>query len=136
MAEGLAREADFFSIGINDLTQYTLAVDRGNPRLAKMADGLHPAVLNLISRTVEGAHKYGKWVGVCGGLASELAAVPILVGLGIDELSVAVSALPTIKAAARRVSLADCRALAAEALSMLTATEVRERVEKFMAPKA
>ena len=133
MAEGIAPEVDFFSIGTNDLTQYTLAVDRGNPRLAPMADGLHPAVLNLIRMTVEGAHRNGKWVGVCGGLASDLAAVPVLVGLGVDELSVAVSALPAVKAAVRRQSFSRCRALAGEATKMLTAAEVRERVKRFNA---
>jgi phosphocarrier protein FPr len=132
LAEGLAKEADFFSIGTNDLTQYTLAVDRGNPRLAKMADGLHPAVLNLIAKTVEGAHKHGKWAGVCGGLASELEAVPVLVGLGVDELSVAVSAIPAIKAAVRRQSMTACRALANRALTALTAPEVRAMVGEFL----
>lgn len=133
LAENLAREADFFSIGTNDLTQYTLAVDRGNPRLAKMADAMHPAVLNLIARTVDGAHKCGRWVGVCGGLASELAAVPVLLGLGVDELSVTVSAIPAIKAAVRRQNLGKCRELAREVLGMLTAEEVRARVETFEA---
>ena len=132
MAERLAPEVDFFSIGTNDLTQYTLAVDRGNPRLATMADGLHPAVLDLIAMTVEGAHKHGKWVGICGGLASGLEAVPILLGLGVDELSVAVSAIPAVKAAVRRQSAADCRSLAAEAKDMLTAPEVRERARSFV----
>lgn len=131
MAEGLAREADFFSIGTNDLTQYTLAMDRGNPRLAKMVDSLHPAVLNLIARTVEGAHKHGRPVGVCGGLASELSAVPILLGLGVDELSVAVPAIPAVKATVRRQDMKKCRALAGEVLSMLTAAEVRERLAEF-----
>ncbi len=135
LAEGLAKEVDFFSIGTNDLTQYALAVDRGNPRLAKMADGLHPAVLTLIAKTVEGAHKHGKWVGVCGGLASEPEAVPILVGLGVDELSVAVSAIPSIKAAVRRRSMAECRVLADKALGMLTAPEVRDMVGRFLSEK-
>ena len=72
-----APEVDFFSIGTNDLTQYTLAMDRGHPKLAKQADGLHPSVLRMISLTVEGAHKHGKWVGVCGGLASDAMAVPV-----------------------------------------------------------
>lgn len=133
MAEGLAREVDFFSIGTNDLTQYTLAVDRGNPRLAPMADGLHPGVLNLIAKTVEGAHKHGKWVGVCGGLASDIEAAPVLVGLGVDELSVAVSAIPAVKAAVRRQSFSACRDLADECRRFLTAGEVRARVEKFNA---
>jgi phosphocarrier protein FPr len=136
LAEGLAREADFFSIGTNDLTQYTLAIDRGHPRLAAMADALHPAVLRLIEQTVQGAHKYGKWVGVCGGLAGEIPAVPVLLGLGVDELSVSVSSIPSVKAAVRRQSVPACRALATEVLSMLTAAEVRERLAAFAAETA
>lgn len=131
LAENLAREADFFSIGTNDLTQYALAADRGHPRLAKLNDALHPAVLTLIAQTVQGAHKHGRWVGVCGGLASEVLAVPVLLGLGVDELSVSVSAIPAIKAAVRRQSLSKCRALAGETLSMLTVKEVRDRLAKF-----
>lgn len=131
LAEGLAKEADFFSIGTNDLTQYTLAMDRGHPRLAKMADALHPAVLNLIHGTVEGAHKHGKWVGVCGGLAGEVLAVPALLGLGVDELSVAAASIPTIKAAVRRQNLPDCQSLAKELLAMQTASEVRERLTAY-----
>lgn len=133
LAAGLAAEVDFFSIGTNDLTQYTLAIDRGHPRLAKMADGLHPAVLSLIDQTVKGAHQHGKWVGVCGGLAGETAAIPILVGLGVDELSVSVSALPAVKAAVRRLRLSDCRELATRALSLLSATEVRSLAANFLA---
>ena len=76
MAEPLAREVDFFSIGTNDLTQYTLAMDRGHPKLAPQVDALHPAVLRLIGMTVEGAHAHGRWVGVCGGIAGGPAAVP------------------------------------------------------------
>src|SRR5207247_1600100 len=76
LAEQLAKVADFFSLGTNDLTQYVLAADRLNPALAKRIDGLHPSVLRLISRTVEGAQRHGKWVGVCGGLASDLDAIP------------------------------------------------------------
>lgn len=133
LAEGLAAEVDFFSIGTNDLTQYTLAIDRGHPRLAKMADGLHPGVLTLIDQTVRGAHRHGKWVGVCGGLAGEKAAIPILVGLGVDELSVSVSSLPAVKAAVRRLDVGECRALAAEALTRLTAAEVRDLAGRFWA---
>ena len=126
MADVLAPEVDFFSIGTNDLTQYTLAIDRGHPKLAAMADALHPAVLRLMQRTVEGAHKFGKWVGVCGGIASDPAAAPILVGLGIDELSVSIKGIPQIKAAVRRQSLAECRRTAEAVLSMATAREVRQ----------
>ncbi|HCP57471.1 MAG TPA: phosphoenolpyruvate--protein phosphotransferase, partial [Pseudomonas sp.] len=79
LAPILAREVDFFSVGTNDLTQYTLAIDRDHPTLSAQADGLHPAVLSLISQTVVAAHAHGKWVGVCGELASDMLAVPLLV---------------------------------------------------------
>jgi phosphocarrier protein FPr/phosphocarrier protein len=131
MAEALAREADFFSIGTNDLTQYTLAMDRGHPKLAKQADGMHPAVLKMIALTVEGAHRHGRWVGVCGGIASDTMAVPVLIGLGVDELSVSVPAIAAVKAAVKRVSRAECEALAQEVLAMATAQDVRARLAAF-----
>lgn len=133
LAEALAREADFFSIGTNDLTQYTLAMDRGHPQLAPQADGLHPAVLKMIALSCEGARRHGKWVGVCGGLASEALAVPVLLGLGVTELSVAVPAIPAIKALIKRLSLADCQQLAQELLQLGTAAEVRARLAAFAA---
>ncbi|MBM3116460.1 phosphoenolpyruvate--protein phosphotransferase [Jeongeupia naejangsanensis] len=130
MSELFAKEADFFSIGTNDLTQYTLAMDRGHPKLAKQADALNPGVLRLIAMTVKGAHAQGKWVGVCGGIASDPQAVPLLIGIGVDELSVSVPAIPSIKAMVRRLSKADCQKLAAEVLQLGTAAEVRERLGK------
>ncbi len=131
MAEQFAREADFFSVGTNDLTQYTLAMDRGNPKLAKKADGLHPSVLKMIALACEGARKHGKWVGVCGGMASDTMAVPVLIGLGVQELSVSVPAIPAIKALVKRLSLADCQQLAQEVVQMGTAAEVRGRLTAF-----
>lgn len=125
MAEQFAKEVDFFSIGTNDLTQYTLAMDRGHPMLAPFIDGLNPGVLGLIKNTVDAAHKYGKWVGVCGGIASDPQAVPILLGLGVDELSVSVPSIPSIKAQIRKLTLAECQRLAEEALHKDTAAEVR-----------
>ncbi|SAL85705.1 phosphoenolpyruvate--protein phosphotransferase [Caballeronia arvi] len=125
IAEPLAREVDFFSIGTNDLTQYALAMDRGHPKLAKQADGLHPAVLRLIGMTVDGAHKHGKWVGVCGGIASDAMAVPVLAGLGVDELSVSVPAVGSIKAQLARLTMDEARTLAARAITLGTAAEVR-----------
>ncbi|EQD55934.1 PTS system, glucose-specific EIIA/HPr/phosphoenolpyruvate-protein phosphotransferase component, partial [mine drainage metagenome] len=97
IADVLAREADFFSIGTNDLTQYTLAMDRGHPQLAARLDGLHPAVLTLIARTAEAAHAHGRGVAVCGGLAADPAAAPILIGLSVRELSCAPAAIPGVK---------------------------------------
>lgn len=117
IADQLAPLVDFFSIGTNDLTQYTLAMDRTNPHLSKQVDGLHPGVLRLIRMTVDAAHKHNKWVGVCGGLAAEEKAIPILLGLGVDELSVSVPAVPTVKAAIRKLDLSECKTLAAKALS-------------------
>ncbi|MDR3411189.1 MAG: phosphoenolpyruvate--protein phosphotransferase [Formivibrio sp.] len=125
IAEVLAREVDFFSIGTNDLTQYTLAMDRGHPKLAKHADALHPAVLRMIAMTVEGAHKHGKWVGVCGGIASDSLAVPVLVGLGVDELSVDVPSIAAVKATLSRLTFEECKSLAGEVLKYGTSAEVR-----------
>ena len=128
MARTFAAEADFFSIGTNDLTQYTLAMDRGHPKLAPKVDALNPAVLRLIAQTVDGAHAYGRMVGICGGVAGDPHAVPILVGLGIDELSVSLPAIPTVKAQIRRLNHATCRDLAQRALTCATAEEVRALV--------
>lgn len=125
LADVLASEVDFLSIGTNDLTQYALAVDRGHPKLAGMADALHPAVLRLIDATVRGAHQHDKWVGVCGGVASDPLAVPLLVGMGVDELSVSIPAIASVKAVLARWSLAECRALAAEVLALGTTEDVR-----------
>ncbi len=128
MAAQFAEEADFFSVGTNDLTQYTLAMDRGHPKLAPQCDGLNPAVLGLIALAVKGAHAHGKWVGVCGGLGSDPQAVPILLGIGVDELSVSVPAIPSVKAQIRTLSLPECRELAEKALAAGSAAEVRELV--------
>jgi len=128
IADALAREVDFFSIGTNDLTQYCMAMDRGHPRLARQADALHPAVLQLIGLTVASAHRHGRWVGVCGGLASDLLALPALLGLGVDELSVSVPAIGGIKARLARLDQAACAPLAQELLQMSTAADVRARL--------
>ena len=124
-ADRLAAHVDFFSIGTNDLTQYTLAVDRQHPELAGMADSLHPAVLRLVERTVAGAARHGRWVGVCGGLAGEPLGAALLVGLGVQELSMSAGDIGTVKALLRRHSLAELQALARSALDVDTADEVR-----------
>ena len=124
-AELLAREVDFFSIGTNDLTQYVLAMDRGHPKLARQAEAIHPAVLKMIGMTCDGARFHGKWVGVCGGLASDPQAAPLLVGLGVKELSVSVPAIASVKAALARFTLAECQSLAQAALRLGTISEVR-----------
>jgi phosphoenolpyruvate-protein phosphotransferase len=125
MADRIAAEADFLSIGTNDLTQYTLAMDRGHPELASRLDALHPAVLRLIARTAEAAISHGRRVAVCGGLASDPTAAPILIGLGVHELSVVPSVIPQLKALISGISLETCRELARQALELETAQAVR-----------
>jgi phosphocarrier protein FPr/phosphocarrier protein len=124
-ADLLAAEADFLSIGTNDLTQYVLAMDRENPQLAGQADALHPAVLRLIAATVRGARAHDRQVAVCGGLAADPAAAAILIGLGVTELSAPPAAIPELKAEVRALSLASCEAMAARALECASAAEVR-----------
>jgi len=131
MAPQFAAEVDFFSVGTNDLTQYTLAMDRGHPRLAPQVDGLNPAVLGLIAQAAKAAHEAGRWVGVCGGMASDPQAVPILVGLGVDELSVSIPAVPAVKAQVRSLSLTQCQELAARALTQDSAAAVRALVPAY-----
>ena len=125
MAAQFANEADFFSIGTNDLTQYTLAMDRGHPKLAPRIDGLSPGVLHLIAHTVRGGHAANRPVGVCGGIASDVHGVPILIGLGVDELSISLPAIPAIKGQIRKLRLDECRELAQKALAAESAAEVR-----------
>jgi len=128
LADRFAQEADFFSIGTNDLTQYTLAMDRTHPGLASQVDALHPSVLRLIDRTVAGAHARGRWVGVCGAAAGDPQAVPVLVGLGVDELSASVPLVPAVKAQVRALSLEECRVTARRALDAEDGAEVRALV--------
>ena len=130
MADVFAPEIDFFSIGTNDLTQYTLAMDRGNSALASKHDGLHPAVLRLIAHTIESAHKHGKRADICGELGSDAAAIPILLGLGMDELSVSIPSVPTVKAQVRALKISELQSLARDTLNCSTAQEVRELVKK------
>jgi multiphosphoryl transfer protein len=125
MADRIAADADFLSIGTNDLTQYTLAMDRGHPELASRLDALHPAVLRLIARTAGAAISHGRRVAVCGGLASDPTAAPILIGLGVHELSVVPSFIPQLKSLISGVSLDTCRELARQALELETAEAVR-----------
>jgi len=128
MADQFAREADFLSVGTNDLTQYTLAMDRGHPRLAPQVDALHPSVLRLLDRAAQGAHAHGRWIGVCGALAGDLAAVPVLLGLGMDELSVDLPLVPAVKARVRALGIAACRETARRALECEDGAAVRALV--------
>jgi phosphocarrier protein FPr len=124
-ARQLAEVCDFFSVGTNDLTQYALAMDRGNPAVAAGVDALHPGVLGLIRIACEGAAVRNRPVAVCGGAASDPLAAPILVGLGVTELSAAPAAIPEIKATISALSFAQCKALAEKALAATSADEVR-----------
>jgi phosphoenolpyruvate-protein phosphotransferase/dihydroxyacetone kinase phosphotransfer subunit len=133
MAEQFAREVDFFSIGTNDLTQYTFAVDRTNPLVASIADACHPAVLRQIHRVVEAAHSNGIWVGVCGELAGDPDAIPILLGLGLDELSMSAPSIATVKEVVRRWDVSQAKNLAEQALQLDSAQAVRMLVEKHQA---
>jgi phosphocarrier protein FPr len=124
LADRFAPQVDFFSVGTNDLTQYTLAIDRQHPALAAQADSLHPAVLDLIARTIDAAKRHGTWVGVCGGLAGDPLGARILTGLGVDELSMSAQDVATVKATLRAGSYESMRTLARQALAAGTADEV------------
>jgi phosphocarrier protein FPr/phosphocarrier protein len=130
LAAELAREVDFLSIGTNDLAQYTLAMDRGHAELAVRIDGLHPAVLRLIDATCKGGAAHCLPVAVCGGLASDPVAVPVLLGLGVSELSVVPTLIPQLKRLIRGLTLEDCHGLAARALACETAAQVRALVRE------
>lgn len=132
MADRIAAVADFLSIGTNDLTQYTLAMDRGHPELASRLDALHPAVLRLIARTAGAALSHGRRVAVCGGLASDPTAAPILIGLGVHELSVVPSFIPQLKTLISGITLDNCRELARQALELETAEAVRALALRVM----
>jgi phosphoenolpyruvate-protein kinase (PTS system EI component) len=129
LADLIAAEADFLSIGTNDLTQYVLAIDRGHRALSSQLDALHPAVLRLIARTAEAARAAHKIAAVCGGLAADPSAAPILIGLGISELSVPPPVIPRLKAVIRELNSDDCRTKARAALDLETPADVRAFVK-------
>lgn len=131
IADHLAKEVDFFSIGTNDLTQYVLAMDRNHQALARHVDALHPAVLKMIQLTAEAAHRAKIEVGVCGGLAGDDFGIPILLGLGIDELSVSLPSVPGVKALIRELNMKECQNLALEALLQSDPGAVRDLVKKW-----
>jgi phosphoenolpyruvate-protein kinase (PTS system EI component) len=130
LAHHFAQMVDFFSIGTNDLTQYTLAVDRTNERVAHLASPYHPAVLRLIAMTIEAAHARGKWVGLCGEFAGDVQAVPLLLGLGLDEFSMAPVSIPAVKEEIRRWSLSRCREIAQTALELPTTQAVKRYLQE------
>ena len=125
-AEHLAAEVDFFAIGTNDLTQYTLAVDRGNEQVANLFRPFHPAVLRLVSRVISVGDRFGIPVSLCGEMAADPLAVPVLVGLGLREFSMHPPALPVVRSLVRNLSLREARRIAQKALAMATAKEVEE----------
>jgi phosphotransferase system enzyme I (PtsI) len=124
IAHHLAREVKFFSMGTNDLVQYTIAVDRGNERITNLYQPTHPAVIRLLAMAAEAAHENGIWIGVCGEMASEFHLTPLLLGLGIDELSVVTASVPRIKKAVQSLDLGECRELAARAREMSDPLEI------------
>jgi phosphotransferase system enzyme I (PtsI) len=132
MADLFAKEVDFFSIGTNDLVQYTLAVDRMNEKVAYLYDHFHPAVLRSIQNLIRAAHAEGKWVGMCGGMAGDPMAAPILIGCGLDEWSMEPSALNSVKAVISKLNKADCVELMTQLQYATTAQEVRTRLESFI----
>ncbi len=129
-ADLLAAEVDFFSLGTNDLTQYVFAADRTNPELAPLADSLHPVMLRMIDQVVKAARRRNRWVGVCGEMASDLWAVPLLVGLGVDELSVHPPIVARVKAAIRELDSSQCARVARAALKLDGAAAVRRLLER------
>ncbi len=132
LAAHLAKEVDFFSIGTNDLTQYTLAVDRTNSKVAHLAHPLNPAVLALIKMTIDSAHAEGKWVGLCGELAGDPIAVPILLGLGLDEFSMSPARIPIIKQVLSKLHQEECKQLADNILSFCEGDEVVTYCKDFL----
>ncbi len=123
-ADVLAREADFFSIGTNDLIQYALAVDRVNEKIAHLYEPTHPAVLRLLKMIADAAHANNIWVGVCGEMAGDVALIPLLLGLGMDELSAGPSLVPRVKRAVQSLAIPECRELVEVALTLDTGSEI------------
>jgi len=131
LASELAAETDFLSVGTNDLTQYVLAADRLNPAVAELYDPFHPALLRLLRAVSEAARRHDKWAGVCGEMGGDPLAVPLFVGLGMQELSMVPAAIPAVKDAIRRVRRTDAEALVEETLPLASASEVRSRLARF-----
>jgi len=132
MADRLAHECSFLSIGSNDLTQYTLAVDRGNEHVARLYDHFHPAVLRLIKQTIDAAHQQGIWAGMCGEFASDLLGMLLLLGMGIDEMSVSPGVIPEAKGIIRNIDAGAAAEVAAQALKLGTSLEVKHLLRRAM----
>lgn len=129
IADILAKDVDFFSIGTNDLIQYTLAVDRMNEHISNLYEPLHPAVLRLIKNVIDASHKAGKWTGMCGEMAGDVAATPILLGMGLDEFSMSASSIPQVKKIIRSLSYDEAKQIAKQALSLERPEEIRKMIE-------
>ena len=135
-AKFLAKEVDFFSIGTNDLTQYTLAVDRGNELISHLYNPMSPSVLGLIKQVIDASHAEGKWTGMCGELAGDERATLLLLGMGLDEFSMSAFSVPRIKKLIRHVNYQEVKALADEALQKPTAAEIEQLIQAFLAEKS
>ena len=135
-AKFLAKEVDFFSIGTNDLTQYTLAVDRGNELISHLYNPMSPSVLGLIKQVIDASHAEGKWTGMCGELAGDERATLLLLGMGLDEFSMSAISVPRIKKLVRHVNYQEVKALADEVLQKPTATEIEQLIQAFLAEKS
>ncbi|MDR5611026.1 MULTISPECIES: phosphoenolpyruvate-protein phosphotransferase PtsI [unclassified Arsenophonus] len=135
IAHHLAKEVDFFSIGTNDLTQYTLAVDRGNDLISHLYNPMSPSVLKLIKQVIDASHAEGKWTGMCGELAGDERATLLLLGMGLDEFSMSAISIPTIKKIIRNANFKDAKTLAEQALNQPTAKELMDLVETFIKEK-
>jgi phosphotransferase system enzyme I (PtsI) len=131
IADTLAKRVKFFSIGSNDLIQYTLAADRTNEKVSHLYEPTHPAILRLIKMTVDAAHSHGVWVGVCGEIAGDPVLAPLLIGLGVDELSAAPPVVPQVKYIVRRLKLAEAQELAAFALQCESPSDIYARCQKL-----
>ena len=135
-AKFLAKEVDFFSIGTNDLTQYTLAVDRGNELISHLYNPMSPSVLGLIKQVIDASHAEGKWTGMCGELAGDERATLLLLGMGLDEFSMSAISVPRIKKLVRHVNYQEVKALADEALQKPTSAEIEQLIQAFLAEKS
>ena len=135
-AKFLAKEVDFFSIGTNDLTQYTLAVDRGNELISHLYNPMSPSVLGLIKQVIDASHVEGKWTGMCGELAGDERATLLLLGMGLDEFSMSAISVPRIKKLIRHVNYQEVKALADEALQKPTSAEIEQLIQAFLAEKS
>jgi len=128
-ADLLAREVDFFSIGTNDLIQYSIAVDRLNERIAHLYEPTHPAIIRLIKNVIDAGHAHNLWVGICGEMAGEIALTPLLIGLGVDELSTSAALVPRVKKAVQSLDVGDCLRLVEQTRDLDSAAQILERCE-------